>query len=99
MAGEKRGFALKASVEDFAGGSFAYGEGLTFDLKAALDEGKGTIVTDDPQVIAVLQGHDLFKAASVKEESEKLAPTPAPSAQGAGESTSTTPGKTGSNGS
>ena len=98
MAGEKRGFALKASVEDFAGGSFAYGDGKTFDIKKELEAGGGVIVTDDPHVAEVLSGIDVLKSASPKQEKAAPAAPPTPSAQTGSGSTSNPP-STGTNGS
>ena len=81
MASEKKGFALKASVEDFAGGSFAYGDGKTFDIKKELVEGDGVIVTDDPQLADLLSGMDILKSASPKQEKAAPAAPPTPPAQ------------------
>jgi len=48
-------YASDNEQEAFSGGSVALGQlGETLDIKTALDDGGGTIVTDDPTVIAAL---------------------------------------------
>lgn len=62
---DERHFALKETVKDFAGASLAFGpDGETVDIKARLDNGGGTITTDDPDLADALAGHDALKEVS-----------------------------------
>lgn len=57
-----RAYALKESVEDFAGGSCALGsEGESIDLGKELEAGDGFIVTADPAAILSLSMVDLLE--------------------------------------
>lgn len=40
-------FRLRAGEDDFSGGSVSIGDGETFDVGAALDEGNGTIRVEE----------------------------------------------------
>ena len=67
-----------AELGELSGGSFAVGDGATFDLKAALDEGNGTVVTDDSQVLDHLAALG-FTGEGVPEPPQAPAPPPEPS--------------------
>lgn len=71
MAAKKqRHFALKETIKDFAGASLAFGpEGETVDIKSRLDNGGGTISTDDPDLADALAGHDALKEVSSSKSS------------------------------
>lgn len=61
-------FELEPSLaaDDLNGATVAYGPStLTFDVKAALLEGEGTIVTDDPQLAATLRGFPVLVPGDV----------------------------------
>lgn len=56
-------FALRAEyADDFGGASLVLGaEGRTVDLKARLDNGKGTITTSNPVEIDAFRNHGALK--------------------------------------
>lgn len=57
-------FALKESVaKDFAGGSLAYGDGKTMNLKSRLGD-NGVISTSDPDEVKALQSVPALKEVS-----------------------------------
>lgn len=59
---EQFAFALKEGVDDFADGAFSLGpSGETFQVGAALKDGGGYIVTDDPAVAELLTEFDALR--------------------------------------
>lgn len=65
----RRAFALRDSLDaDTFGGSVSLPDGTTFRVDDALVEGKGLIVTDDPNLIAALDGYIALRAAAVPKE-------------------------------
>lgn len=61
-------------VPKFAGGTFAIGEGETFDVAAELEEGEGVIVVDDRDQVLVmaLDEYPALKRVAVPEGREPL---------------------------
>lgn len=75
---ELRAYALRADAGELSGATTSYGDGLTFDIKAALDEGNGTIVVNDndtPGLSAVLDVTAILKGVPVPEKSTRKSAT------------------------
>ena len=74
-------FALIADYADTFAGGTANVNGEAFDVKQALDAGKGTIVTDDPAVIDALTTFPLLERVTAPKGAKPVAapdPTPDP---------------------
>lgn len=65
---DKRAFALKESVQDFAGGSTTLTDGRTLDFGARLNNGNGVIVVSDSEEIAALEAVPALKSVPVPTE-------------------------------
>lgn len=64
-----RAYALRDGIDaDLFGGSVTNRDGTTFDVAAALAEGGGQIVTDDPSLIDALDTYEPLKHVTVPEE-------------------------------
>lgn len=65
-------FALRADYDDgtFAG-TVALPNGATYDVREALDAGKGTIVTDDSDVTEALSLYPAVKTVAVPDSAKK----------------------------
>lgn len=67
--------AFEAASEDLAGATFAYADGKTFDLAAALKDGGGQIVLDldkdqDRAIADILSSNPGVKPVAVKKASK-----------------------------
>ena len=67
--------AFEAAIEDLSGATCKVGEGETFDIAAALKEGKGQIVLDldkpeEAAVAQVLRGNPALTEKSVTKKKE-----------------------------
>lgn len=86
-------FALRADVDgDTFAGSVALSDGKTYDVGDALAKGKGTIVSDDAEVISALDGYVPLKRTTVPDKARKDTPAQKaadPGTSGAGNEAST----------
>lgn len=71
-----RAFALRADAGEITGATTSYRDGNTYDIKAALDDGGGTIVIDaneEPDLAEILASSQILKSVSVPEKTSKSA--------------------------
>lgn len=74
-------FSLRAEFADTFTGGTANVNGDAYDVKAALDAGKGTVVTDDPAIIDALDQHPALERTTAPKGAKTVAapdPTPDP---------------------
>ncbi len=66
---DKRAYALKETIHDFAGGSTTVTDGKRLDFGARLKNNDGVIVTSDGDEIRALEMVDSLKSVPVPDES------------------------------
>lgn len=69
-----RAYALRADTGEITGATTSYDDGKTYDIKAALDDGNGTIVVDatkEPGLAEVLATTQILKNVPVPEKATK----------------------------